>query len=452
MPEKDGYQVNTKPQTQQSILNLPVISWSLYDFANTIFSMNIVSLYLKRYIVEDLGYTDHYFDISFSISMLVAALLLPALGALSDHSTKKKIFLILFTLTCCLSVGLMSLVPAEAIMILMALFILANFSYEAGQPFYNALLYSVADGKQARFVSGVGVSLGYVGAIVGLIVVMPFVNGHVFSIDVPFIDGSGKPGAFLPTAVLFILFALPLFAWVKEAPVHRRKKIKFSEAYRDVWDGLRQTKKYPGVLRFLIADYFFEDAVATVNLNIGIYCSLVIGFSDGDISLFLIISTISAVVGSFIIGKIAQYWSLKNLLTVIVSGWSVALLLFVITDNIIIIWALGSLVGVLMGGLWTTSRPFLAEMVPREDLGRFFGIFSLSGRAAAVIGPLLWTTVVYLFASSGPLGKNIIRTFEMDASFYNKLPYKIGVMSLVMLMLIGLYIFRKVPHTQRSHG
>ena len=56
-----------------------VIGWSLYDFANTIYSMNIVSLYLKRYIVVDLGYDDRYYDIPFSISMLIAALVLPAL-------------------------------------------------------------------------------------------------------------------------------------------------------------------------------------------------------------------------------------------------------------------------------------------------------------------------------------------------------------------------------------
>ena len=35
------------------------------------------------------------------------------------------------------------------------LFIIANFTYEAGQPFYNSLLYSIADGKEARLVSGI---------------------------------------------------------------------------------------------------------------------------------------------------------------------------------------------------------------------------------------------------------------------------------------------------------
>jgi len=433
-----------------SLWRKDVFGWSLYDFANTIYSMNIVSLYLKRYIVEDLGRDDRYFDIPFSISMLFAAVLLPVLGTISDYSTKKKIFLLLFTLTCCLAVGLMAVIPASMITILLLLFVIANFSYEAGQPFYNSLLYSVADGKQARFVSGVGVALGYAGSVLGMLVVLPFVAGSFFGWDIPFLVGGGKTSAFVPTAVLFMVFALPLFLWVREAPVTRPGKPGFVESYREVWNGIRQTRKYPGVLRFLVADYFFEDAATTVILNIGLYCSIVIGFGDEDITFFLVISTISAVIGSFLIGKIAQYRSLKGLLNVIVLGWILVLLFFVVSDNSVLVWLLGSVVGVLLGGLWTTTRPLLAEMVPRSDLGRFFGLFALSGRAAAVIGPLIWTLTVYLFNAERVAGKAVIGLLEIPEANWPKLPYKMGVLSLIVMMVMGLFIFRKVPHSKGS--
>lgn len=431
-----------------SLMRRDILGWSLYDFANTIYSMNIVSLYLKRYIVEDLGKEHIYFDLPFSLSMLLAGLLLPALGAMSDHSTKKKIFLFLFTLSCCIAVGIMPLIPPGFLMGTLILFVIANFSYEAGQPFYNSLLYSVSEGAQARFVSGVGVALGYVGSVVGMLIVLPFVTGSLFSLDVPFLEGGGKTAAFLPTAVLFMLFALPLFFWVKEKPAVRLKSISVKESYREVWEGLRQTRKYPGVLRFLIADYFFEDAATTVILNIGIYCSVVIGFSDDSINLFLIVSTISAVFGSFLVGWIARSWSLKYLLGSIVSGWIIALLLFVVTENITIIWILGSLVGVLLGGLWTTSRPMLAELVPRSELGRFFGLFSLSGRAAAIIGPMIWTAMLYFFDAERPAGRALAGLLELDATEASLMPYKLGILSLAMMMMLGLYIFRKIPHTQ----
>lgn len=426
-----------------------VIGWSLYDFANTIYSMNIVSLYLKRYIVEDLQKDHLFFDIPFSLSMLLAGVLLPALGAMSDHSTKKKIFLFLFTLTCCLAVGLMAVVPPEFFVLTAILFMIANFSYEAGQPFYNSLLYSVSDGRQARYISGVGVALGYVGSIFGMLVVLPFVTGSVFSLDIPLLAGGGKTASFVPTAVLFMLFALPLFWWVRERKVTSVARTSFKGAYREVWDGLRHTRKYPGVLRFLIADYFVEDAVATVILNIGIYCSIVLRLPDEAITLFLVISTVSAVIGSYLIGRIAQIWSLKRILYGIMFGWAITLIMFVMTDNMTVIWILGSLVGILLGGLWTTTRPMLAELVPRDQLGRFFGLFSLSGRAAAVIGPLIWTMILYLFDADRALGKATADLFGFDAVWAEKLPYKLGILSLVFMILIGLFIFRKVPQT---HG
>jgi len=428
-----------------SVWRRDVIGWSLYDFANTIYSMNIVSLYLKRYIVEDLALDDRYFDIPFALSMLLAAFLLPALGAMSDRATKKKLFLFLFTLTCCLAVGLLPLVPPGMIALGLLLFVIANFSYEAGQPFYNALLYSVADGVQARFVSGIGVAFGYVGSILGMIMVLPFVTGSLFGWEIWFLEGSGKPGAFLPSAVLFLLFALPLFLWVREAPAISSEPARLGAAYRAVWEGVRQTGKYPGVLRFLIADYFFEDAVMTVILNIGIYCSIVIGLAESQITSFLVISTVSAVVGSFMIGWLARIWSLKVLLTVIIWGWIGTLVLFVVTDSRAVIWVLGSIMGVLLGGLWTTTRPLLAELVPRRDLGRFFGLFALSGRAAAVVGPLVWTTVVY-FCQPGRVGGRIIAdAFGVGPGDARAFAYKLGVLSLVVVMIVGLVIFRKVP-------
>ncbi len=426
-----------------------VVGWSLYDLANTIYSMNIVSLYLKRYIVQDLGRDDRWFDIPFSLSMLVVAVLIPALGAMSDHSTKKKLFVLLFTFTCCIAVAGMAVVPATFIAGLVLLFMIANFCYEAAQPFYNALLYSVADGTRARFVSGVGVALGYVGSVLGMILVLPFVTGEMFGFDVPVLEGSGKMGAFIPTALLFLVLSIPLFVWVHEKPYVKPRSAGLKKAYREVWDGIRQTKKYPGVLRYLISDYFFEDAVTTVIINIGLYCSIVLGLEEGQITTFLIISTITAVIGSFAVGKIAEKVSLKSLMAAIVWGWMIVLVLFVSTDSMAVIWVLGSVVGVLLGGLWTVSRPLLAELVPRDELGRFFGLFALSGRAAAVIGPLIWTTTVYLFRPERPLGAAAVDFFSISPVDAGKLPYKVAVITLVVMMAIGLVIFRKVPRTEK---
>ncbi|HVP07101.1 MAG TPA: MFS transporter [Candidatus Acidoferrum sp.] len=432
-----------------SVWRKDVLAWALFDFAGTIYSMNIVSLYLKRYIVEDLRYDDRYFDIPFVVSMICAAILSPALGAISDHTARKKVYLLSFTLACCIAVGFMAAVPSGVIFALVLLFMVSSFFYVAGIPFYNALLYSVADGKQARFVSGIGIASGYVGSVLGMLLVLPFVTGSLFGISVPFAHAGGKAASFVPTAILVLVFSIPLLIWVRERQFHQPERETVLSAYKDVWSGLKDTKRYPGVLRFLISDYFFEDAIATVKLNIGLYCSFVLGLAESQITIFLVISTLTAVAGSFVIGKIAERWSLKNLLTIIMWGWVASLVVFAAVDSMDIVWVLGPIVGVLLGGLWTTTRPMLAELVPHDQLGRFFGIFSLSGRAAAIIGPLIWTTVVYLFQPQRPLGHWASGLFGLSETSAIKLPYKLAVLSLAVLVLTGLLVFRKVPHTQR---
>nr|MBN2277000.1 MFS transporter [candidate division Zixibacteria bacterium] len=429
-----------------SIFRKEVISWSLYDFANTIYSMNILSLYFKRWVVEDLKRDGLYYDVAYSMSMLLVGLILPALGAISDHSHKKRLFLVVFTVCCCLSLGLIPFIPLEMFAIIIIMFGLSNFFYEGGMVFYNSLLYSISDGLEARLVSGFGVALGYTGSIFGMVMVLPWVTGGIFGIDVPGINGSGKTGAFLPSAVLFLIFSIPLFVWVKEKKEQvRETSIELIKAYREVWAGIRDTRKYPGVLRFLIADYFFEDAIATVILNMGIYSSIVFGFTDTNLTVFLIISTVSAMVGSFLIGRIARKMVLKKLMFLIVGGWVITLGLLIFSENQIIIYILGSVIGVLLGGIWTVSRPLLAEMVPRTELGRFFGLYSLSGRAAAIIGPIIWGVVVYYFGLGSKSGQYLAGVFNLSAEAAVRLPYRLAVFSLILMMAFGLFIFRKIP-------
>jgi UMF1 family MFS transporter len=433
-------------KTPKVIFRRDVISWSLYDFANTIYSMNILSLYFKRWVVEDLGKDGLYYDIAYSASMLLVGLIMPALGAISDHSYKKKLFLFLFTFLCCISVGLIPIVPISLFLLIIVIFGLSNFFYEGGMVFYNALLYSVSDGRQARLVSGFGVAVGYLGAVFGMIFVLPSVTGGIFGFAVPWFESGGKVAAFYPTAIFFFIFSLPIFIWVKETSLRTKtEKINIKRAYLDVWEGIKNTRKYPGVLRFLVADYFFEDAVATVILNMGIFSSVVIGFSDSNLTLFLIISTISAMLGSYMIGRFSQNASLKTMMAAIIWGWIAVLIMFIVLDNGIMIYFLGSLMGILLGGLWTVSRPLLGEMVPKGELGRFFGLYSLSGRAAAVLGPVVWGVTVYLFNPTRSLGRLLTNQFDLSYQASVKLPYRLAVISLALMMAVGLIIFRKLP-------
>lgn len=442
--------------------------------------MNIISLYFAVWLVVDLGYKDIHYAIAFSASMFLAAILMPALGCLSDGngrlnahqnksgflSQRRLLFLLIFTAGSVLSVVLFALLPKSAIILILILFSLSNFFYEGGMVFYNALLQAVSDENNVGEVSGFGVALGYMGSIVGMILVSPFVTGEVFGWKVPLMEGGGRSAAFLPTAIFFALFSVPIFLFVREKPsvsavtdIDFNRTKSLSGAYRDIWHSLKATKKYPGLLRFLIADFFFEDAIASVIIFMAVFTNRLLGWDSAQMNIFLIVSTLSAMLGAYPLGRLADYLSPKRVLAAMVLGWIIVLVLFSLNRGETLFWILGPIVGLLLGGVWATSRPLLMRLSPPERLGEFFGLFSLSGRSAAICGPMVWGIVVYFFSPDKIVGqitakyitllvRKIEPSFVLSPEGAAQLPYRLAILSLAALVGIGFMILKKVPDTK----
>ena len=435
-----------------------VLSWSLYDFANTIFSMNIATMYFAQWVIVDLKQEDIWYSLSYAISMLLVAAVMPVLGTMSDDYGRKKPFLFYFTLGCVVTTFLMGIIsqlnlaPSTIVVLALILFAVAHFFYEGGLVFYNALLPQVSIPTNIGKVSGIGVALGYLGAIVGLFLVKPFVEGSFFGCAIPEIIGNGRNKSFIPTAVFFLLFSLPIFLFVKETMISKvdRVGLNIKSSFIKVWDGLRNTKKYPGVLRFLIADYFFEDAIATVIIFMAVYTQLVMNMGDQTKIWFFIVSTTFAVIGSFLCGLVCDKIGPKKTLVIVVLGWVICLGAIIFITSQVAFWIIGPFVGIFLGSTWTASRPLLTTLVPKESLGQFFGLYALSGRAAAFVGPIVWGAAVLIFRQDNFVVKDVVMLLNrlgivLSDQTMSTIQYRFAVGMLASLMLIGLLIFFKVP-------
>ena len=201
-------------------------SWALYDFANTIFSMNIVTLYFAVWIVTERGASNTAYSVATSLSSLLVLGLAPVFGAFSDASRRRKPWVISLTL---LSVaGTVALAPLanarlpqeKSIFLLLAAFAAANTAYQLAIPPYNAMLPELVPAGELGRMSGFGTALGYVGSIVGVLLVAPFVTGRLG------LPAGGRQAAFVPTALFFLLFSLPFFVFCRDhlawLPAQRR--------------------------------------------------------------------------------------------------------------------------------------------------------------------------------------------------------------------------------------
>ncbi|HEX9974218.1 MAG TPA: MFS transporter [bacterium] len=428
--------VETMEQAQKPKL-AATISWIIYDFANTIYSMNVVTMYFSTWIVVDLALGDQYVSIPNSISMLFVAITMPILGEISDRFHRKMPLLIVYTLACIFFTAMIGVagytISNQKMMITYVIiaFIFANYSYQGGLVFYNAMLPVVSSERSMGRVSGYGVALGYLGSILGLILVLPFVEGSIYGLKIPFIQGGGSVASFIPTAVLFLIFTLPTFFFVKDPPVSSgkvRQKIAIKTSFQKVWDGISNTRKYPGVARFLIAKFFYEEAIETVIIFMAVYAQKVMEFTKGETTQFFIAIIPSAIVGSAVFGILTDHFGPKKTLTMVLAGWIICLSIIVITMKTWVFWLVGALVGVFMGSTWTSARPLLISLVPKEMLGEFFGLYSLSGKFAAIFGPLVWAAAVNIFASYG----NVVK-------------YKAAIFALNLFIVVGLVLLQRVP-------
>ena len=194
-----------------------VFSWLLFDLANTVYAFVIPGLYFSVWLVSEQGWTDQALGFATSGAMVIVALTGPWVGARSDGAQGKKPLLLITTLLC---IGSTFLLGTFSVSISVFLFIISLIGFNLGSVVYDALLISVSTKENRGRISGLGVAFGYVGSLIGFGVATILQN-----------QGLGYLEIFRSVALLFLVFSLPTFFFVKEKKLTSVKsEIKLSES------------------------------------------------------------------------------------------------------------------------------------------------------------------------------------------------------------------------------
>lgn len=441
-------------------------SWALYDFANTIFSMNIATLYFSVWIVSDLGSTDIVYAMANAAASILVVLAIPVLGAISDARRRRKPWVVGFTIASCVGcvvIGILgqttlpliggsvqhpAVMPAGwhagvgSLMPVLIAFALANFAYQAAQPFYNAMLPELVPIEEQGRMSGLGVGVGYVGSIVGVAMVMPFFTGElpvgklspavlgVLHTVMPFTSHGGRVSTFVPTGVLFLIFSLPLFLFCRDHnPAPRGTTVHWRKAFRDVAETVTAARRHPGALRFIITSLVYQDAIGTIVSFMTLYAVRAVHFEQGsEVKLFLVL-TIPAIFGSYVYGHMVDRLGAKRSLTITLWIWVALLIAMMAVTSKNAFWLVGLAIGLNFGGVNAIERPLLLSLIPDVEAGRYFSLMLLSARVAAVIGPLLWGATTAIL--EGPFGTGVA--------------YRTAVFVVAVMFMISLWILKGVP-------
>ena len=411
-------------ETKTSKLN--VFNWSMYDLANTIYSMIIVSLIINRYVlvIGQVEYGLSYGDASFvfgvvaAVMQVITAIGMPIMGALSDTVGKRKPFVISLTGIILLFSSLLGFF--HNIYVVLILYVIANLAYQWSLAFYDAMLPFIAAPKDVGKVGGFGVAFGYLGTIISLLVMYPLimVYGDVISKDPnPANLSYGYTGqwfTFVIPMALFLVFGIPIF-FVKERQ-KKKAKLKAGSLLKNTFVQLGQTfreiRSHKQMFIFVIGYFFVVDVANVIVAYMTALVTDALQIEGAGIStdlfaiVFIIIATVAAVAFTYFIGTFAEKFGAKNAFFLVGVLWAIALILGIIG---IFVWApitigfnfpfimmiiMGCSAGVALGGTWTAQRVMVTELAPKEKFGEYFGFSKLSGKVSSALGPIIFGSVL----------------------------------------------------------
>lgn len=363
-------------------------AWCGYDFANSAFTTIIVtvaySIYFVRVVAPENG--DAWWGRGYAISMLLAGVLSPVLGAVADATASKRWFLAIMTAVCVGPTALLGWVGPGDLVWGLGLFIIANVGYNAALHLYDAFLKELTPADTMGRLSGWGWGFGYLGGLVSLGLVYPFIAGGMEG------DAAARYRlAFPATAAFFAVAALPTFIWLKERAVPVRVAgSPWTAGLRRVLETLRGLTRYRNLIRYVVAYFLYNDAVNTVFVFAAIFATQVLAFTPNDLVVFFLIMQISSAGGAWGFG-----WVTDRL------GGVRAISVTLVVLIGLTLWAsqvqtagefylIGLCTGALLGANQASSRALLAHFAPPGRGAEFFGLFSLTSKFAATLGPLLY--------------------------------------------------------------
>jgi len=313
------------------------------------------------------------------------------------------------------------------------------------------MMPDVVPPKQIGRLSGAGWAVGYAGGLVSLVLALGFLAADpesgrtllgfepLFGLDASTQEGDRASGPF--SALWYLLFVLPLFLLVPDAP----KKASLGPAIRQglagLADSLRHARENRQVFVFLIANMAYKDGLVALFAFGGIYAAGQLGWGSIQIGTFGILLTITGTAGAVLGGWMDDKFGPKLVVLAALSLLIVCGIGLVSVDRDTILFVvsvppaeggmfsslpeqmflvLGGLIGVAAGPLQSASRSLLVRLAPKEKMTQFFGLLALSGKVTSFLAPLTVGLVTAITQSQAAGMSAILAFFLVGAALLTR--------------------------------
>ena len=307
--------------------NRKVFIWCLFDWANsypTVILTFVFSAYFTKLVAEDEISGTFLWSQTIAFSGLFMAVIAPILGAISDETGKKKIWILVFSILAILATMNLWFVLPDKKSVPLALIAIAIslIAFEFCTIFYNATLIQVANSSSIGKVSGLGWAAGYIGAIICLLICLFGLVERNFSFLRLDIDQSEHIRATtIVVGLWWFIFSLPFFIFFKDG----KEAAHFSsrhilEGLKRLFTTIKNIKHYRPIMLFLLARMFYADGLLVVFQFGGIYAAGTFGMTFSEILKFGIAMNIFAGLGAFVFAWVEDWLTSKTTIFISLIG------------------------------------------------------------------------------------------------------------------------------------
>jgi UMF1 family MFS transporter len=397
-------QTQARTVVQGGATSRQLAAWASYDWASSPFFAVIITFVFAAYFTQGVAPDEVVGTAQWGWAMTVSALLIaaasPVLGAVADVGGRRKPWLLVFTLVSAATTWALWTVEPEPSFMLrcLVLVVLANTALEIGQAFYNAMLPDLARPAEVGRWSGWGWGLGYAAGIVVLLLLLKAViepTPPPFGLDESRAEDVRIVGPIV--AIWMVLFAIPLFLLTPDKP---RGHLPTGAAVRQGLAVLiatfRDLPRHRDIALFLLARLVYNDGLNTLFAFGGIYAAGTFGMTTPEIIMFGVALNVTAGLGAFAFAFMDDRLGSKPTILVALVGLFVSGTVALLATERATFWVAALFIGIFVGPAQSASRTLMARLAPPERRTEMFGLFALTGKVTAFIGPFLFGTATYL--------------------------------------------------------
>ncbi|MCB8908183.1 MULTISPECIES: MFS transporter [unclassified Streptomyces] len=413
--------------------------WYFYDFACSVYSTSVITVFLGPYLtsvaraasdaegfVHPLGIpvrAGSLFAYAVSASLVVAILVMPLAGAVADRTGRKKPLLAAAAYLGAAATAGMFFLAGDRYLLGTFLLIVANASLSVSMVLYNAYLPQISEPDERDAVSSRGWAFGYTSGALVLVLNLVLYSGHdSFGLT----EGEAVRICLASAGVWWGAFTV--------IPLRRLRDRRLGPAVRERgaagsgWRQLRETlkdmRRHPLTLSFLLAYLVYNDGVQTVISQASVYGSEELGLDQTTLITAVLLVQVLAVAGALGMGRLARSYGAKRTILGSLAVWTLILVAGYLlpAGAPVFFFCLAAAIGLVLGGSQALSRSLFSHLVPRGKEAEYFSAYEMSDRGLSWLGPLVFGLAYQLTGS-----------------------YRDAIISLVIFFVVGFVLLARVP-------